>query len=99
MRRRGGFVGALAGTLVAPSSVLAQGRAWEWDWNMHPMMFMWGAGGLVMMLMMLVFWGLVIAGLVVGLRWLIGQGRPASGDEALGILRQPSPGGETAKRR
>jgi hypothetical protein len=31
--------------------------------------FMWGAGGIVMMLMMLVFWGLVIAGLVVGLRW------------------------------
>ena len=30
------------------------------------MMFIWGAGGLVMMLMMLVFWGLVIAGLVLG---------------------------------
>jgi len=25
---------------------------------------------------MLIFWGLVIAGLVVGLRWLIGQARP-----------------------
>jgi putative membrane protein len=55
---------------------------------MHPMMFMWGAGGLVMMLMMLVLWGLVIAGLVVGLRWLIGQGRPTGRDEALEILRQ-----------
>ena len=41
------------------------------------MMFMWGAGGLVMLLMMLVCWGLVIAGVVVGLRWLVGQGRPA----------------------
>ena len=25
--------------------------------GMHPMMFMWGVGGLVMVLMMLVFWG------------------------------------------
>jgi putative membrane protein len=98
MRRRGWFVGALAGTLGAPSSVLAQARAWEWDWNMHPMMFMWGAGGLVMMLMMLVFWGLVIAGLVVGLRWLIGQGRPASRDEALEILRQRYARGEIDKQ-
>ena len=31
------------------------------------MMFMWGAGGLVVMLMMLVFWGLVIAGLLLSL--------------------------------
>jgi putative membrane protein len=61
---------------------------------MHPMMFMWGAGGLVMMLMMLVFWGLVIAGLVVGLRWLVGQGRLTSRDEALEILRQRYARGE-----
>jgi putative membrane protein len=65
---------------------------------MHPMMFMWGAGGLVMMLMMLVFWGLVIAGLVVGLRWLIGQGRPTSRDEALEILRQRYARGEIDKQ-
>ena len=37
------------------------------------MMFMWGAGGLVMMLTMLVFWGLLIAGLVLGVRWLLGK--------------------------
>ena len=55
---------------------------------MHPMMFMWGVGGLVMMLMMLVFWGLVIAGLVLGVRWLAGQGHMARRDEALEILRQ-----------
>jgi putative membrane protein len=61
------------------------------------MMFMWGAGGLVM-LMMLVFWGLVIAGLVVGLRWLIGQGRTAGRDEALEILRQRYARGEIDKQ-
>ena len=98
MRRRGCFLGALAGTLAAPSSVLAQGRTWEWDWSMHPMMFMWGAGGLVMMLMMLVFWGLVIAGLIVGLRWLIGQGRSGGRDEALEILRQRYARGEIDKQ-
>jgi len=62
------------------------------------MMFMWGAGGLVMMLMMLVFWGLVIAGLIVGLRWLIGQGRSGGRDEALEILRQRYARGEIDKQ-
>jgi len=62
------------------------------------MMFVWGAGGLVMMLMMLIFWGLVIAGLVVGLRWLIGQGRPAGRDEALEILHQRYARGEIDKQ-
>jgi uncharacterized membrane protein len=72
------FVSAVVATLVAPGSAFAQGRTWEWDWSMHPMMFMWGAGGLVMMLMMLLFWGLVIAGLVVGLRWFH-RTRPTDG--------------------
>ena len=62
------------------------------------MMFMWGAGGLVMMLMMLVFWGLIIAGLVIGLRWLLGQGRPGARDEALEILRQRYARGEIEKQ-
>ena len=95
---RSPFIGAVAVTLAAPGLAAAQGRTWEWDWSMHPMMFMWGAGGLVMMLMMLVFWGLVIAGLVVGLRWLIGQSRPASRDEALEILRQRYARGEIDKQ-
>jgi putative membrane protein len=50
-----------------------------------------------MMLMMLVFWGLVIAGLILGLRWLIGQGRPTVRDEALEILRQRYARGEIDK--
>jgi putative membrane protein len=62
------------------------------------MMLMWGAGGLVMIVMMLVFWGLVIAGLVVGLRWLIGQSRPTGRDEALEILRQRYARGEIDKQ-
>jgi putative membrane protein len=62
------------------------------------MMFMWGAGGVLMMLMMLQFWGVVIAGLVVGLRWLIAQGRPTGRDEALEILRQRYARGEIDKQ-
>ncbi len=61
---------------------------------MHPVWWMWGAGGLVMMLMMLVFWGVVIAGLVLGIRWLVSQGRPAGHDHALAILRERYARGE-----
>ena len=92
------LLSSLALVLLAPSSALGQERTWEWQWGMHPMMFMWGAGGLVMMLMMLVFWGLVIAGLVLGLRWLVSQGRGAGRDEALEILRQRYARGEIDKQ-
>jgi putative membrane protein len=92
------LVGALALVVLAPASALGQDRTWEWQWGMHPMMFMWGAGGLVMMLMMLVFWGLVIAGLVLGVRWLAGQGHAGRRDEALEILRQRYARGEIDKQ-
>ena len=93
-----GVVAVFALGLAIPARALAQERTWEWQWNMHPMMFMWGAGGLVMMLMMLVFWGLIIAGLVVGLRWLIGQGHAGRRDEAMEILRQRYARGEIDKQ-
>jgi putative membrane protein len=89
---------ALGLVLLAPASAAAQGRTWEWQWDTHPMMVMWGAGGLVMLLMMLVFWGLVIAGLVVGLRWLIGQSPTSRRDEAVEILRQRYARGEIDKQ-
>jgi len=85
---------------LTPALSLGQDRAWEWQW--HPMWFFWGAGGLVMMLMMLVFWGLVIFGLVIGLRWLVGQGhsvhRDGHRDEAHEILRQRYARGEIDKQ-
>jgi putative membrane protein len=84
--------------LLAPASALGQERTWEWQWSTHPMMFMWGAGGLVMMLMMLLIWGLVVAGLVVGLRWLVGQGHPVRHDEAQEILRRRYARGEIDKQ-
>jgi len=91
-------VSGLALVILVPSFALGQERTWEWQWGMHPMMFMWGAGGLVMMLMMLMFWGLVIAGLVLGVRWLTGQGHMARRDEAFEILRQRYARGEIDKQ-
>jgi putative membrane protein len=84
--------------MLAPPFALAQERSWEWHWGTHPMMFMWGAGGLVMMLMMLAFWGLVIAGLVIGLRWLTGKRGHHHRDEAGEILRQRYARGEINKQ-
>ena len=49
------------------------------------------------MLIMLIFWGLVITGLVFGIRWLLGQSKPSRTDGALEILRQRYARGEINK--
>jgi putative membrane protein len=49
------------------------------------------------MLMILVFWGLIIVGLVLGLRWLVSQSRESRSDTALDILRQRYARGELDK--
>lgn len=80
--------------LGAPSLVCGQARSWE-GWEMHPMWGMWGAWGVLMMVFMFVFWGLVIVGLVLGIRWLVRQDRGArSPDAALDVLRQRYARGE-----
>ena len=89
-------VSSLAMALL-PAPAMAQERPWEWGWGMHPGWWMWGAGGVVMMLMMLVFWGLVIAGLVLGIRWLARQRRDERTDRALDILRERYARGEINK--
>ena len=55
---------------------------------------LWGIWGIGMMLFMFLFWGLVIVGIVVGIRWLVRQGRPEGTDSALEILRQRYARGE-----
>ena len=82
---------------LVPALAIAQERPWERGWGMHPGWWMWGAGGMVMMLMMLVFWGLVIAGVVLGIRWLSRQGREERSDRALDILRERYARGEINK--
>ncbi|OGP30415.1 MAG: hypothetical protein A2038_01925 [Deltaproteobacteria bacterium GWA2_57_13] len=79
-----------------PAVALAQERPYEWGWGMHPMWWGWGLG---MMLMMFLFWGLIIVGLVVLIRWLIGQSREARSDSALEILRQRYARGEISKEQ
>jgi putative membrane protein len=64
---------------------------------MHPMTGMWGLWGIGMMFFMLLFWGLVIVGVVLGIRWLLNQGREPRSDPALEILRQRYARGEIDK--
>jgi len=89
----GGLWGGLSSIVALPISAWAQERPWGW----HPMWGMWGAWGLGMMLFMMVFWVLVIAGLVLGIRWLVTQGRDSRSDTALDILRQRYARGEINK--
>ncbi len=88
------FVGIISSWLW-PSLAAAQDRPYGWGWGMHPM---WGVWGIGMMLMMFIFWGLVIVGIVLAIRWLVSQGqgsRPT--DAALDILRQRYARGEINK--
>ena len=75
-------------------ALLAQGRMYQWHWEMHPMWWGWGIG---MMAMMFLFWALVIVGLIVGIRWLLGQGKATRSDSALEIIRQRYARGEINK--
>jgi putative membrane protein len=83
------------GIVLLPAPAGAQERPWEW--GMHPMAWMWGAGGLIMMLTMLVFWGLVIAALVLAVRWLLTADRRPGRDTALEILRERYARGEIGR--
>jgi len=97
MARDGRWVSTVAGlvTLLGPAVAAAQERPHEWGWGMHPM---WGVWGLGMMLMMLVFWGVVIVGIVLAIRWLANQGtKPRSSDTAIDILRQRYARGDISK--
>ena len=58
------------------------------------MSWMWGAWGVGMMLIPLVFLGAVIAGVVLGIRWLVTQSGESRSDSALEILRRRYARGE-----
>ena len=79
------------------TSWLEPARIQDWapgPWGMHPMWGWWGVWGLGMMVLGFLFWVAVIVALVLGIRWLVRQGRPEAGDSALEILRQRYARGE-----
>jgi len=79
-----------------PVTAWAQERPYEYGWG-HHMWGAWGPLGIGMMLMMLVFWGLIIVGLVLGIRWLIAQGKEPRADSPLDILKRRYARGEIDK--
>jgi putative membrane protein len=96
-----GVLVMIALSAAAPAATVAQDRPWD-GWGMHPMGGMWGLWtlwGLAMMVAVLAFWGLVIAGLIIGLRRLLrwDRERDQRGDAALDILRQRYARGEISK--
>lgn len=86
----------LASVVVVPAVAWAQERPWD-GWGMHPMWGAWGVWGIAMMVGMLVFWGLAIAGFVLGIRWLVSERRAPASDRALGVLRERYARGEIDK--
>lgn len=76
-----------------PLRAWAQERAWD-GWGMHPMWGVWGLWGIGMILAMFVFWALVVAGIVFGIRWLVAERRSLGSDRALAILRERYARGE-----
>lgn len=81
---------------LVPGPAFAQRPPYEWGWE-HPMGWIWGAWGIGMGLLMLLFWGAVIVGIVLVIRWLISQGKASQSDSALEILRQRYARGEINK--
>ena len=81
-----------------PGWASAQERSYDWGWGMHPMGWMGGMWGIGMMFMMLLFWFLVIAGLILAVRWFLNDQKERRGnDSALEILRQRYARGEINK--
>ncbi len=69
-----------------------------WGWHMW-----WGAWGVGMMLFMLLFWALIIVGVVALFRWAFGRsgpsGRPERGGRALEILKERYAKGELTREQ
>jgi putative membrane protein len=97
LRRIVEWLTVVAITGSGPAAAWAQERSWEWRWEVHPMWWMMGAWGIGMLLFMLIFWGLVIAGAIVGLRWFFRPGLRVEQDAAVAILRERYARGDIGK--
>lgn len=83
----------LPGFTAIPLVAGAQDRPWD-GWGMHPM---WGTWAVSMVVVMLIFWAVVIVGIVLGCRWFVAQRRPPGSDRALAVLRERYARGEINK--
>ncbi len=88
------LAGVLCGTGI-PVEALAQQRPSD-NWGMHPF-WGWGGWGMGTMLILFVFGGLVIVAIVLGIRWLITQGREVQTDSPLDTLKRRYARGEIDK--
>ena len=83
-------------TVERAGSLLAQGRMYEWHWEMHPIW--WWGWGLGMMAMMLLFWTIVIIGLVIGIRRLLGKEKGEKSDQASRSYVNAMQGGRSTRK-
>ena len=79
--------------LAVPAVAPAQMRTWEWRGEMHPV-GVWVFG---VFLLFLTFCAVVIAGAIVGFRWLLRSARGAPDDPAISILRERYARGEIGR--
>ena len=92
---RGEFWYAIASAIDNTGSLMAQGRFYEWHWEMHPVW--WWGWGIGIMAMMILFWVVFFVGLLAAIRWLLGKRTETKTDPALQILRERYARGEINK--
>jgi putative membrane protein len=85
-------------SLLAASSSLIQGRSpgrGPWEWHYYWEGGWWGF--LILMLIMIFFWGFIIGGVALVVRFILSAGRGRRPPEALEILKQRYAKGEIEK--
>jgi len=96
-----GILSWLGGPGIALAQPAQRGGGYGGYWGPHMMFGGWG-GGWLGWIMMILFWVLIVAGVVALVKWLITSSRPSSevgrsGGNALDILRERYARGEITK--